>query len=128
MITRVQEPVAVAPRGRGRIGGRLADTAIALRDVGARPPLRRAELAYGLACTSDAAFTVTLGVVVFREVELPRSGWWPCCGCCRPRQGRLFSPPTPTACGASGSSVVVSVVRAAALAATAVLLAAGAPV
>ena len=63
----MQEPIAVAPRGRGRIGGRLAATAVALRDVGARPPLRRAEAAYGLACTSDAAFTVTLGVVAFRE-------------------------------------------------------------
>ena len=63
----MQEPVAVAPRGRGRIGGRLAATAVALRDVGARPPLRRAEVAYGLACSSDAAFTVTLGVVAFRE-------------------------------------------------------------
>ena len=57
----------MAPRGRGRIGGRLAATAVALRDVGAQPPLRRAEAAYGLACTSDTAFTVTLGVVAFRE-------------------------------------------------------------
>ena len=67
MITRCRSRSRYAPRGRGRIGGRLAATAVALRDVGARPPLRRAEVAYGLACTSDAAFTVTLGVVAFRE-------------------------------------------------------------
>jgi MFS family permease len=48
------------------LAGRLAATAVAMRDVAAQPPLRRAELAYGLACTSDTAFTVTLGVVAFR--------------------------------------------------------------
>jgi len=123
----MQEPVAVAPRRRGRIGGRLAATGVALRDVGARPPLRRAEVAYGLACTSDAAFTVTLGVVAFREGGAGAVGL---VALLRMLPSALGSPVlTAYADRLRRERVLVmaSVVRAAALAATALLLAAGAP-
>ena len=45
----------------------LEDTARVLRDVMRRPPLRNAEIAFALVVTSEAAFTVTLGVVSFRS-------------------------------------------------------------
>jgi predicted MFS family arabinose efflux permease len=46
---------------------RLTTAYRALRDIIVRPSLRRALLAYALACAGDAAFTVTIGVVAFRE-------------------------------------------------------------
>jgi len=46
---------------------RLVETLGALHDVVVRPALRRAEVAFALSCTADTAFTVTLGVVAFRE-------------------------------------------------------------
>ena len=45
----------------------LGDTALVLRAVMRCPPLRNAEIAFALAVTSEAAFTVTLGVVSFRS-------------------------------------------------------------
>ena len=46
---------------------RFSATGVAVREVLAEPPLRRAETAYLLAVTGDVAFTVTLGVVAFRD-------------------------------------------------------------
>lgn len=46
---------------------RLAESLTALRDAMAHPPLRRAEVAYGLAWMGESAFTVALGVVTFRD-------------------------------------------------------------
>ena len=123
----MQEPIAVAPRGRGRIGGRLAATAVALRDVGARAPLRRAEVAYGLACTSDAAFTVTLGVVAFREGGASAVGLVALLRMLPSALGSTVLTAYADRLRRERVLVVASVVRAAALAATAVLLAAGAP-
>jgi hypothetical protein len=123
----MQDPVAVAPRGRGGIGGRLAATAVALRDVGARPPLRRAEVAYGLACTSDAAFTVTLGVVAFREGGAGAVGLVALLRMLPSALGSTVLTAYADRLRRERVLVVASVVRAGALAATAVLLAAGAP-
>ena len=47
--------------------GRLAEIGRALRDVVAEPGLRRAEVSFAVAVTSETAFTVTLGVVAFRD-------------------------------------------------------------
>ncbi len=58
---------AAQPRPDERRRGRLAATGLALRDVAAQPALRRAELAYALATTGEATFTVALGVVAFRD-------------------------------------------------------------
>lgn len=46
---------------------RLAESLAALRDAMAHPPLRRAEVAFGLAWMGESAFTVALGVVAFRD-------------------------------------------------------------
>jgi hypothetical protein len=46
---------------------RLAGSRAAMRDVLVQPQLRRAELAFALAWTSEAAFTVSLGVIAFRD-------------------------------------------------------------
>jgi MFS family permease len=60
----------MSPRGRrggGTARARLIATARALRDVLDHQELRRAEVAFALACTSEAAFTVALGIIAFRE-------------------------------------------------------------
>jgi predicted MFS family arabinose efflux permease len=53
--------------GRGGTRARLTATARALKEVVARPELRRAEVAFALACTSETAFTLALGIIAFRE-------------------------------------------------------------
>jgi MFS family permease len=52
---------STAPRGR------LAASLAALGDVVANPRLRRAEMAYGLVCAGESAFTVALAVVAYRH-------------------------------------------------------------
>ena len=47
--------------------GRAAEIARALRDVVRQPGLRRAEVSFALAVTSETAFTVTLAVIAFRD-------------------------------------------------------------
>lgn len=47
--------------------GRLAESRAAMREVIMQPQLRRAELAFAYAWTSEWAFTVALGVVAFRD-------------------------------------------------------------
>src|SRR5688500_14948068 len=51
----------------GVLRSRLAASRAAIRDVLVQPQLRRAELAFALSWTSEAAFTVSLGVVAFRD-------------------------------------------------------------
>jgi MFS family permease len=51
----------------GVLRRRLAASRAAMRDVLVQPQLRRAETAFALAWTSEAAFTVSLGVVAFRD-------------------------------------------------------------
>jgi MFS family permease len=46
---------------------RLVESVAALRDVVARPQLRRAIVAYALGCTAEWAFTVALSVVAYRD-------------------------------------------------------------
>src|SRR5688500_13528811 len=51
----------------GVLRSRLAASRAAMADVVVQPQLRRAELAFAIAWTSEAAFTVSLGVVAFRD-------------------------------------------------------------
>jgi hypothetical protein len=48
-------------------GGRLGAAAVALRDVVARPELRKVQAAFALVWIGEAALTVALGVVAFRD-------------------------------------------------------------
>jgi MFS family permease len=89
--------------------------------------LRRAEVAYGLACTSDAAFTVTLGVVAFREGGAGAVGLVALLRMLPSALGSTVLTAYADRLRRERVLVVASVVRAGALAATAVLLAAGAP-
>ena len=48
-------------------GGRLGAAAVALRDVVVRPELRKVQAAFALVWIGEAALTVALGVVAFRD-------------------------------------------------------------
>ena len=101
-----------------RMWGRLhlEDTARVLRDVMRRPPLRHAEIAFALAVTSEAAFTVDARRRVLpvrrRRRCRPRRAR---ADAARPRSGPPSSRRTPTGRNRVRVLVVVVVVRAAAI-------------
>ncbi|HEV7759948.1 MAG TPA: MFS transporter [Acidimicrobiales bacterium] len=55
------------PAGSSTLGRRLGASLAALRAVVVQPELRRAQAAFALAWTGEAALTVALGVVAFRD-------------------------------------------------------------
>jgi MFS family permease len=61
------EDGAMEPAGPSTLGRRLGASLAALRAVVAQPELRRAQAAFALAWTGEAALTVALGVVAFRD-------------------------------------------------------------
>jgi MFS family permease len=62
------------PAGSPTLGRRLGASLAALRAVVVQPGLRRAQAAFALAWTGEAALTVALGVVAFRDGGAARVG------------------------------------------------------
>jgi len=105
----------------------LEDTARVLRAVMRRPPLRNAEIAFALAVTSEAAFTVTLGVVSFRSGGAAGVGLVALLRMLPSAVGTALITPYADRTNRVRVLAVVVVVRAAAIGACGLLLASDAP-
>jgi MFS family permease len=125
--------VCTAGRGEARraaphrLRQRLADSARAVRQVVASPALRRAELSFAAAWTAECAFTVGLGVFAFRQGGAAAVGL---VTLLRMLPSALASPVLSALADRTRREralAAVSIVRGAAIGASAALLAAGAP-
>ena len=105
----------------------LEDTALVLRAVMRCPPLRNAEIAFALAVTSEAAFTVTLGVVSFRSGGAAGVGLVALLRMLPSAVGTALITPYADRTNRVRVLAVVVVVRAAAIGACGLLLASDAP-
>ena len=105
----------------------LEDTARVLRAVMRCPPLRNAEIAFALAVTSEAAFTVTLGVVSFRSGGAAGVGLVALLRMLPSAVGTALITPYADRTNRVRVLAVVVVVRAAAIGACGLLLASDAP-
>lgn len=65
----------MARAGLQTLGGRLGGSIGALRDVVAQPELRKVQVAFALTWSGEAALTVALSVVAFRDGGVSTVGW-----------------------------------------------------